>query len=123
MAKRAIEGWIWQNERCGYPFGSSFYDFPGSDSGNLLLLKILGFVTEEYFKAVNLFILLSFSLAFVSAFIVQLSLGLNKYFALSSAILFAVLPFHFIRLAHLFPFYHRGLDPSPRRNKEQSGKT
>ena len=102
MAKRAIEGWIWQNERCGYPFGSSFYDFPGSDSGNLLLLKILGFVTEEYFKAVNLFILLSFSLAFVSAFIVQLSLGLNKYFALSSAILFAVLPFHFIRLAHLF---------------------
>ena len=102
MAKRAIEGWVWDNVRSGYPFGSNFRDYPGSDSGNLLFLKILGVLTGEYFKAVNLFILLSFSLAFISAFIVQLSFGFDRYFAFSSAMLFAFLPFHFIRLQHLF---------------------
>jgi phosphoglycerol transferase len=104
--QRLIEGWVWENDRSGYPFGSNFHDFPGSDFGSLLVLKILGSITGEYFNALNIYVLLSFPLAFVSAFIVQIRFGLNRYFATSSALLFAFLPFHFFRLAHLFYLFY-----------------
>jgi phosphoglycerol transferase len=102
LAKRAIEGWICENDRSGYPFGSEFYDYPGSDSGNLILLKILGILFSEYHQSINIFILLNFSLAFLSSFIVQLSFKINKYFSFVSSILFAFIPFYFIRMDHLF---------------------
>lgn len=102
LAKRVMEGGGWDNDRCGYPFGSNLRDFPGSDAGNLFTLKILGIFTGEYYKSVNLFILLSFPSAFCAAFIVLLSIGMDKFLALSAAMLFAFLPFHFQRVAHLF---------------------
>ena len=104
--QRLIEGWVWDNDRSGYPFGSNFRDFPGSDFGSLLFLKILGSLTGEYFKALNIYVLISFPLAFISSFIILLRIGLNRYFAFSSAMLFAFLPFHFLRLSHLFYLFY-----------------
>lgn len=106
LALRAIEGWIFDNPRSGYPFGSNFLDYPGSDAGNLLVLKALGALTGEYYSALNLFFLLSFSVVFCSAFCVLRALGMWRLLAFSAALLFAFLPFHFQRLGHLFYLWY-----------------
>ena len=104
MSQRAIEGWVFQNSRSGFPFGSSFLDFPGSDTGSLLVLKLLGKVSGSYFAANNLYLLLGFSAAFAAAFVVLLKISLPRATAFSGALLFAFLPYHFARLlmGHLF---------------------
>lgn len=104
MSQRAIEGWVFQNPRNGFPFGSSFLDFPGSDSGNLLILKLLGKIFGSYFAANNIYLLLGFSTAFAAAFIVLRRIHLGRGTAFSAALLFAFIPYHFARLlmGHLF---------------------
>ncbi|MDF3054221.1 MAG: sugar translocase [Gammaproteobacteria bacterium] len=102
LIQRAVEGWIFDNPRSGYPFGSNFLDYPGSDSGSLLLLKLLGWISGSAFISFNLFFLLGFSATFITSFCVLRSIGLSKIFAACAALLFAFLPFPFFRLAHLF---------------------
>jgi phosphoglycerol transferase len=103
---RAIEGWIFDNPRSGYPFGSNFLDYPGSDSGNLIILKILGLITGKYYYALNIFILISFSVVFLTGFCTLRSLDLSKPLAFSAALLFSFLPFHFQRMGHLFYLWY-----------------
>lgn len=104
LTQRAIEGWIFENSRNGFPFGSSFLDFPGSDAGNLLVLKILGKLSGSYFAATNLYLLLGFSVAFAVGFFVFRKINLGRATAFAGALLFAFLPYHFARLlmGHLF---------------------
>ncbi len=106
MAQRAIEGWIFENPRSGYPFGSNFMDYPGSDSGNLLVLKLLGLVTTNYQSTLNLFFLLSFPSAFVASFCVLVAIGLNKTLSFSASFLFVFQSFHFIRIEHMFYLWY-----------------
>jgi phosphoglycerol transferase len=106
MAQRAIEGWIFENPRSGYPFGSNFMDYPGSDSGNLLILKLLGLITTDYHSALNLFFLLSFPAIFVASFCTLNSLGLNKILSFSASLLFVFQSFHFIRIEHMFYLWY-----------------
>jgi len=43
LIKRLIEGsWFFNNNRTGFPFGSNFLDYPISDTGSFLILKVLG---------------------------------------------------------------------------------
>ena len=102
VIQRLIEGWIFNNPRSGYPFGSNLLDYPSSDSGNYLLLKLIGSFTGEWYSAHNIYFLLGFSVSFVAAFCVLQSFGLAKSFAFTAATLFVFLPFHFLRLEHLF---------------------
>lgn len=106
VALRAIEGWIFENPRSGFPFGSSFLDYPGSDAGNLLLLKLFGAITGEYHSSLNLFFLLSFPAAFVSSFFSLRTIGLSSALAVSASLLFAFLAFHFQRIEHLFYLWY-----------------
>lgn len=106
LTLRAIEGWVFENPRSGYPFGSNFLDYPGSDSGNLLILKVIGLLAGEYYYALNLFFLLSFSAVFVASFCTLRALDLSKVLAASAALLFAFLPFHFQRIGHLFYLWY-----------------
>jgi phosphoglycerol transferase len=100
--QRVIEGWIFNNARSGYPFGSSFYDYPGSDAGNYLALKILGMISGQFFIASNLFFLLSFPLILITSFAFLRAIKVNPWFSLSAAVLFTFFPFHFYRVGHLF---------------------
>jgi phosphoglycerol transferase len=99
--QRLIEGWIFDNSRSGYPFGSNFRDYPGSDIGNFLLLKILGMLFGSHYAATNLFFLLSFPCVTIVTFAVLRSLKLNKLSSITGALLFAFAPFHFLRMGHL----------------------
>lgn len=102
MIQRSIEGWVFENPRSGYPFGSNFLDYPGSDAGNLLALKLLGYLSGSYYAALNLYFLIGFSVVFASAFCVSRSLNISFPFSFAVSLLFAFLPFHFYRLGHIF---------------------
>lgn len=100
--QRLIEGWVYNNLRLGYPFGSSSFDYPGSDFGNYLIQKIIGLITRRNYSTLNLYFLLSFPISFVFSFLVTRALRVNIWFSITATALFVFLPFHFLRLPHLF---------------------
>lgn len=105
LIKRLIEGaWYFDNVRSGYPFGSNFLDYPSSDAGNFLVLKILGTILGSYSAALNIYFLLGFSVTFAVSYTVLRALHVSRSFAVASAMVFVFLPFPFLRvnLGHLF---------------------
>lgn len=101
VIQRLIEGNLSENARSGYPFGSSMMDYPNSDAGNFMLLKLFGAATGNWFIAYNLFVLASFGLTFVASFCCLRAIGIEQPLAAAAALLFCVLPFQFLRLNHL----------------------
>lgn len=102
MAQRSIEGWVFDNPRSGYPFGSNFRDYPGSDAANLFAIKIIGLFGVGFAGALNLYVLIGFVLVFVASYGVFRSIGLSVVFSFSGALIFNFLSFHFQRMGHLF---------------------
>jgi phosphoglycerol transferase len=104
--QRLIEGWVFNNPRSGYPFGSNFLDYPGSDAGGFLLLKILGIISGSYYSATNLFFLFSFPTIVIASYATLRALNLNPWLCLSGGLIYAFAPFHFLRIGHLtFTWY------------------
>lgn len=102
MAQRVTEGWLFDNVRSGYPFGSSFLDFPGSDSGAHLLIKAFALISGGWVGGVNLFFLFGFASCFVATYVTARAFSLNRSFAVAMSVLYTFVPFHFLRLEHLF---------------------
>ncbi|WP_145590522.1 DUF7024 domain-containing protein [Yersinia aleksiciae] len=102
MAQRVTEGWLFDNVRSGYPFGSSFLDFPGSDSGAHLLIKAFALMSGGWVGGVNLFFLFGFASCFVATYVTARAFSLNRSFAVAMSVLYTFVPFHFLRLGHLF---------------------
>ncbi|HAS92527.1 MAG TPA: sugar translocase, partial [Clostridiales bacterium] len=100
--QRLNEGWIFNNSRCGYPFGSNFLDYPVPDFTSLLALKILGIIFNNSFEAINLYFLLGFPFVFIATYIISRKFELTPSIAFVSSVLYAFAPFHFMRLGHLF---------------------
>lgn len=106
ISQRAIEGWVNDNPRSGYPFGSSFLDYPSSDAANYLIIKMFGIFAGNFYAAVNLYILFSFSAVFIASFCTLCALGLTRLLSLSASLIYAFLPFHFQRIPHLFYMWY-----------------
>jgi phosphoglycerol transferase len=100
--QRVVEGWLYENSRSGYPFGSDFYDFPGSDVGSLLIFKLLSLINGDWAYVLNTYLLISFPLVFISSYIVIRLFGVDKTFSFSGALLFTFIPFHIQRFVHTF---------------------
>lgn len=100
--QRLIEGWIFNNPRSGYPFGSPFLDYPSSDAGGFAILKILGMLSGKYYVALNLFFLLSFPLIAAVSFASFKALKINSWFSLSACLIYTFAPFHFLKAGHIF---------------------
>ena len=103
LAQRVIEGeWYFDNPRSGYPFGSNFLDYPNSDLGSFIALKILGSVFGSFQAATNLYFLLGFPLVFVASYSVLRYFALSRVSSIAAALVFTFIPFHFFRIGHLF---------------------
>ncbi|NML62586.1 sugar translocase [Massilia sp. RP-1-19] len=102
LVQRAIEGWIFDNPRSGYPFGSNFLDYPGADGASLVLLKLLGLPGWGFQAAMTLYFLGGFGAIFAAAYGAMRAQGLARPLALSAALLFNFAPFHFQRAEHIF---------------------
>jgi phosphoglycerol transferase len=101
-AQRLIEGWLFDNPRSGYPFGSNFLDYPGSDFGNNFFIKFLGWIGASSEAALNLYFLLGFSFNFIFAYLGLRFFGISIALSMAGAFVFDYLPFHFLRLGHLY---------------------
>jgi phosphoglycerol transferase len=103
LIKRLMENpWIFHSSTMGAPFGSTFYDYPIPDTGTLAILKLLGLATGSAGLAFNIYYLLGFPLNALAAYAVLNYLRVSRVLAVVGALAFTALPFHFLRIAHLF---------------------
>lgn len=93
----AETGWLFGNDRLGYPFGFDRLDFPRFDSLNYAIMGPIAAMTGEAGIAINLYYLASFYLIAISAFWCLRRLGIDVAPALICALAFAFLPYHFAR--------------------------
>lgn len=101
--QRAIEGiWYFENDRSGFPFGSNHLDYPTSDTGSYIAIKILGVIFQNAAAVLNLYYLLGFSLCAVSGYLVSRSISIKRHFSIVVALIYAFTSFHFGRVGHLF---------------------
>ena len=101
--QRVIEGaWYFTNDRSGFPFGSNHLDYPTTDTGSYLVLKLLGLIFSTSIAAQNLYYLLGFSFAAIAGYLVSRSIGITRHFSIVVALIYAFTSFHFGRIGHLF---------------------
>jgi phosphoglycerol transferase len=97
----AISGWFFQNDFVGHPHidGSFFFhDFPlHSDAFNFFVIKIFSYFSQDPFLLTNCFFLFTFSLVSFCSFVVLRVFKINFLLALLISILYAFLPYHFLK--------------------------
>ena len=92
-------GWFWHNPSLGAPGQQQLFDFPNV-SGDLLdvfVWKFLGLFTSDSAVVLNLFFLLTFPAAALTAYLVLRRLELSRAASIACSVLFTVLPYHFTR--------------------------
>jgi phosphoglycerol transferase len=89
-------GWWTANPRLGAPYGQHLYDFPhGGEQLQLLVIKLLGYVTGSYGMTMNVYYLGGFFVLAVVSFLVFRRLWFSLPVASLLAIAFTFLPYHF----------------------------
>ena len=103
LVKTIIEtGWYpSHNPNVGAPFGSDLFDYPFSDGLNFLIIRFLSIFSSDWVVVVNLFFLAGYYLSGATAYVVLRRLGVASQWAIAGALLFALLPYHLMRRAHL----------------------
>jgi phosphoglycerol transferase len=95
-------GWMQTSSRLGAPFGMELYDFPiGGDSGNYVLLKVMSWFSSDWALLTNVFYLFGFFTTGIVAYVCLRWLGSGRVSAVVCAVLYAIAPYHFVRLGHL----------------------
>lgn len=99
----ADHGWYLTNPRLAAPSGSQMYDFPMADNLHFGLLKLLSFIDPRWPVIVNVYYLMTFPLATLSALFALRQLEIRGLSAVVASLLYAFLPYHWIRgEGHLF---------------------
>jgi len=103
IMKTVVEhGWYTQNPDVGAPFGATMYDYPIPEPTHLLLIRALGVFGDDPGLVFNLFYLLSFATTSIAAWWALRAIGADRCMAFAGAFLFAMLPYHFIRVPHVY---------------------
>jgi len=103
LFKGMIEnGWYVFNPSLGAPFGMDMHDWVPSDYGNFLLSKLISLCFPSPETTFNIYYLLSFPLTTVTALFTLRRLGFSVAPSLLGSILYTFLPYHFLRVDHLF---------------------
>lgn len=92
-------GWIFNNPDIGAPFGTQFYDYPVGlgEVLHITVMRILGIASDDPVAVVNVFYVLGYPLVAVSAFAVLRAFRFPRAISLVCAVLYALLPYHFLR--------------------------
>src|SRR5262245_20874810 len=84
------------NPSLGWPLGLQFFDLPiGDDNLNLFLMWIIGWFTSSFAVVMNVFMLLTFPMVAVAAYVVMRRLGASRWPAAMVGLLYTFLPYHF----------------------------
>jgi hypothetical protein len=98
-------GWFQHNPDLAAPFGQSLLDFPvySGETLQFVIMKAIGVFTSDSAAVMNVFFLLGFPLAALTAFAALRLLGIGRLAAATVAVLYAIGPYHFLRGEfHLF---------------------
>jgi phosphoglycerol transferase len=90
-------GWYLHNPDVGMPTGLDYHDFPQADALNFLVIKLLSLVSRDHAVVGNLYFLLTFPLTALSSLFVLRRFGVSRGSALLASLLFAFLPYHFMK--------------------------
>lgn len=93
-------GSYWQNPAIGAPGIQQMYEFPTFDNGVVGVMLLISMVTHDPFVVMNVYYLLSFPLIAISSLYVLRRFNLSYVPALFASLLYAFLPFHFMRNQH-----------------------
>ena len=90
-------GWFLSNSSLGAPSGLSLHDFPmGGENLQYLMLKGLGLFSDNWAAVMNAYFLAGFALVATCAHVVFRQIGASRRTAIAMAVLFSVLPYHFV---------------------------
>lgn len=96
-------GWYLRNNTVGVPAGLEMFDFPMADNLHFLLFKFISLFVGNWAAVMNLFYLTTFPLTVITALFVFRRLHISNPLAAIGSILFAFLPYHFLRgEVHIF---------------------
>jgi hypothetical protein len=106
VVKTVMEhAWYLHNPDLGAPHGQDLYDYPvaSADTLNLIFFRLGGLLADNPAAVMNVFYVLTFPLIAVTAFVVLRRLPVSRGIALVCALLYTLLPYHFLRgEVHLF---------------------
>ncbi|HET6345831.1 MAG TPA: hypothetical protein VFH51_12920, partial [Myxococcota bacterium] len=94
--------WYWESPRLGVPGTQDLLSFPMTDNGHFALCKLLVTVGLSPVQAFNLYYLLTFAAVAATGAWVLGVLGISAPLAVFGGAAYALLPYHFLRLQHLF---------------------
>ncbi len=97
------QGWYGWTPELGAPFGQDLDGWPAmvGDTWNLLAMKLLGFFLSPA-ATVNVFYILGFALAALTAYVCLRLLRVSGPVSCAMSVAFALLPYHFLRgIAHV----------------------
>lgn len=96
-------GWYLHNDSVGAPFGLDMNDYAMSDNLHLLFIKIISLFSSNYALVMNLYYLLTYPITVVTSLIVLRHFKLSCPTASAASLIYAFLPYHFMRgEGHLF---------------------
>ncbi len=94
-------GWYLNNPSLGAPGTLAIYDYSGVPNVHFLMIKCIALFTSDWAQALNLFYVVTFPLAAVSALVVFRHFKIASPVAITGSLLFAFAPYHFLRLLHI----------------------
>jgi len=89
--------WWTQNSFLGMPFGQVNYDYPLTDTFNIIIIKILGLIFHNYAISLNLFYLLTFPLTALTTLYVFRTLRISIVSSIVGSLIYSFIPYHFLR--------------------------
>ena len=99
----AETGWYEVQHLLGAPNGQIYFDWRETNNLNFVWAKLLDFIFGNPFVAENVYYIIGFPLAGLTAAWFFRVVGLSRFLAVTMAILFAIAPYHFVRNeAHLW---------------------
>jgi hypothetical protein len=96
--KNVLErGWYEYNPHLGAPWGQHYHDFPLADNLHLMVAHVLGWFTDQYAVAFNLYDLITYPLAALTGAWFIRVVGGSRLAAFGFGLLFAFAPYHYYR--------------------------
>ena len=95
------------NPNIGGLSGGDIFDYPYSDNLSFIIVRILGWFTDNPYLMINLFYFLNFHLIAIVSTAVSRKLGMSRVSSAVAGILFAFSPFIQMRYTHMWltPYY------------------
>jgi phosphoglycerol transferase len=91
-------GWLYTNHQTGAPFGLELFDYPlTTDNLNYVAMWLIGRVTSNPARVMNIFFLLTFPAEAIAGYAVLRWMKISVASSVVAAILFADSPYHLLR--------------------------